>query len=90
MVWQQSHESRPWKKQPFFKLQDSEKKPGAALTESNSNKKLLEIKIDSDLIFDEQISSVCNKVGKKNVLCRLDNYISFDKHSMVMRVFIEF
>ena len=37
----------------FLKLLDSEKKPGATLIESNSNKKLLETKIDSDLTFDE-------------------------------------
>ena len=39
---------------------------GGALIESSSTEKLLKIQIDSDLTFDEHISSICNKVGKKN------------------------
>ena len=39
-----------------------------ALVESRSTEKLLGIQIDSDLTFDEHISSVCNKVGKK-IMC---------------------
>ena len=39
-----------------------------ALVESRSTEKLLGIQTDSDLTFDEHISSVCNKVGKK-IMC---------------------
>ena len=35
------------------------------LVESSSTEKLLRIQIDSDLTFDEHISSICNKVGTK-------------------------
>ena len=59
-----------------------------ALVESSSTEKLLGIQ--TDLTFDEQISSVCNKEGKKLiVLSRLVNYMSFDKCRMVMKAFIE-
>ena len=47
---------------------------GGALLKFSSTKKLLGIQIDSDLTFDEHISSICNKVGKKiNVLSHLVN-----------------
>ena len=60
------------------------------LVESSSIERLLEIQIDSDLTFDEHISSICNKVGKKiNVLSRPVNYMSFDKCRMVIKAFIE-
>ena len=71
----------PKKKKAYF---------GGALVESSSTEKLLEIQIDSDLTFDEHISSICNKVGKKiNELIHLVNYMSLDKHRMVMKAFIE-
>ena len=38
---------------------------GGALLESSSTEEFLKIQIDSDLIFDGHICSVCNKVGKK-------------------------
>ena len=38
---------------------------GGALLESSSTEKLLGIQIDPDLTFDEHISFICNKVGKK-------------------------
>ena len=38
---------------------------GGALVESSSTEKLLGIQIDSDLTFDEHISSICNKVAKR-------------------------
>ena len=38
---------------------------GGALVESSSTEKLLVIQIDSALTFDDHISSICNKVGKK-------------------------
>ena len=40
---------------------------GGALVESSSTGKLFVIQIDSELNFDKHISSICNKVGKKNI-----------------------
>ena len=37
---------------------------GGALVESSSSEELFGIQIDSDLTFDEPISSICNNVGK--------------------------
>ena len=63
---------------------------GGALVESSSTENLLEIQIDSDLTFDEHISSICNKVAKKiDVLSRLVDYMSLDKRRLLMKVFIE-
>ena len=63
---------------------------GGPLVEQSSTEKLLGIQIDSDLTFDEQISSICNKGAKKiNVLSRFVNYMSLDKRRMVMKAFIE-
>ena len=60
------------------------------MVESSSTEKLLQIQIDSDLTFDEHISSICNKVVKKIiVLSHLVDYMSFDKRRMVMKAFIE-
>ena len=61
-----------------------------ALIESISTEKLLGIQIDSDLTFDEHLSSICNKIVQKiNVLSRLVNYVSLDKGCIVMKAFIE-
>ena len=57
------------------------------MVESSSTEKVLGIQIDSDLTFDEHISPVCNKLGKK--LMYLANYMSLDKRCMVMKNFIE-
>ena len=49
---------------------------GGALVESSLTEKLVGIQINSDLTFDEHISSICNKVGKRiNVLSRVLNYM---------------
>ena len=92
MVRQQSHKANPENSHlSFFKLKNFEKSFfGGVLVESSSTEKLLRIQIDSDLTFDEYISSICNKVAKKiNVLSRLVNYMSLDKRRMVMKAFIE-
>ena len=86
MVWQQSHESHPLlsfktPKKAYF---------GGTFVESSSSEKLLGSKIDSDLTFEEHISSIWNKLAKKiNVLSGLVNYMSLDKRRMVMKAFIE-
>ena len=54
---------------------------GGSLVESSSTKKLLRIQIDSDLTFDEHISSICNKVVKNmysaalSIICHLISVI---------------
>ena len=59
---------------------------GGALVESSSTEKLLGIQIHCDVTFDEHISSICNRIDKKdNVLRRLVNYMSFNKRRMVMK-----
>ena len=63
---------------------------GVAFVKPSTTKKFLGIQIDSDLTFDEHISSICNKVAKKiNVLSRLVNYVPLDKRCMVNNAFIE-
>ena len=63
---------------------------GGALVESNSTEKLLGIQTDFDLTFDEHVTSICNKPGKKiNVLSRLVNYMSLDRRLKVIKAFIE-
>ena len=91
MVWQQSHGSQPWKNPPSFKFQTPKKAYfGGTFVESSSSEKLLGSKIDSDLTFEEHISSIRNKLAKKiNVLSGLVNYMSLDKRRMVMKAFIE-
>ena len=59
--------ANPEKSHLFLSFKTSKKAYfGGALVESSSTEKLLGIQIDSDLTFDEHISSICNKVGKKN------------------------
>ena len=63
---------------------------GRAFVKPSTTEKLLGIQTDSDLTFDEHISSICNKVAKKiNVLSRLVNYVPLDKRCMVNKAFIE-
>ena len=58
-----------------------------ALGESSSNEKLLGIQNDFDFTFDEHISSICNKVGKKlNILIRLVSYVMKNHHENKNRV----
>ena len=38
---------------------------GVAFVKPSTTKKFLGIQIDSDLTFDEHISSICNKVAKR-------------------------
>ena len=92
-TWFNNNHMKPNPEKSHFLLSSKNLKKayfGGALIESSSTKKLLEIQIDSDLTFDEHISSICNKVCKKiNVLSRLVNYMPFDKRRMVMKAFIK-
>ena len=56
-----------------------------------SNKqKLLGLQIDRNLIFNEFVSSLCKKAGKKlSVLPRLTNFMSIKQRRVLMKSFIE-
>ena len=46
--------------------------------------------IDSELNFENQIFPICNKMSRKiNVLGWIANYMSLEKHRIVMKTFIE-
>ena len=79
MIWLQSSE-----KSHLLLSSETPRKAyiGEAFVESSLTEKLLGIQSDSDLNFDEHISSICNKVAKKiNVLSRLVNYMSLGNES---------
>ena len=57
--------------------------------ESNKQK-LLGLDIDRNLNFNEQVSSLCRKVGNKlSVLARLSNFMSFKLRRILLKTFIE-
>ena len=57
---------------------------------SSTAETLLGITIDSELNFDNHPSAICNKVSRKiNTLGRIANYMSLEKHRIVMKTFIE-
>ena len=60
ITWKPTH-----KKPPLSSKTPKKACFGGALVESSSTEKLLVIQIDSALAFDDHISSICNKVGKK-------------------------
>ena len=46
--------------------------------------------IDSELNFDQHISSICSKASKKlHALGRIASFMSFNKHRTLMKAFIE-
>ena len=52
--------------------------------------KLLGLVIDRDLSFNENISSLCKKVGRKlSVLSRLSHLMSFQQRRLFMKTFVE-
>ena len=56
-----------------------------------SNKqKLLGVHIDRTLSFDEHVSSLCKKAGRKlSVLARLSSYTTLKQRKVLMKSFIE-
>ena len=57
---------------------------------SESYKKLIGIIVDRDLSFNEYVSSLCKKAGRKlSVLLRLSNLMSFQQRRLLMKSFIE-
>ena len=50
---------------------------------------LFDILTDSNLLFDEHIPLICNKVRKINALGRIANLMSYEKRRLIMKTFIE-
>ena len=57
--------------------------------ESNKQK-LLGLQIDRNLNFNEHVSSLCKKAGKKlSILAKLSNFMSIKQRRVLMKCFIE-
>ena len=58
-------------------------------TESEDEQVLLGITIDSNLIFENHINSICKKVSQKlNALARITPYVSIQKRRTIMKSFV--
>ena len=56
----------------------------------SSKQKLLGVVIDRDLSFNEYVSSLCKKAGRKlSVLSRLSNLRNFQQRRLLMKSFVE-
>ena len=63
---------------------------GDASIKTSTKETLLGILIDSELNFDQHISSICSKASKKlHALGRIATFMSFNKHRTLMKAFIE-
>ena len=63
-------------------------KVDTAHIENSFSEKLLGVKIDSSLNFEEHISSVCKKASAKlNILARITSYIDEGKRHLIMNAF---
>ena len=61
----------------------------ARIWESNKQK-LLGVHIDRTLCFDEHVSNLCKKAGRKlSVLARLSSYMTLTQRRVVLKSFIE-
>ena len=60
--------------------------PEEACLTSSSTEKILGIKTDSILKYDEHVSDLCDKVStKSNALCRIAGYMSLEKRRILMK-----
>ena len=60
------------------------------IIDASNSVKLLGIKIDKNLDFNEHVSSVCKKVNLKlHALARISQFMDKDKLRVVMKAFIE-
>ena len=59
-------------------------------TVSNSKyEKLLGVKVDHELNFNEHVSSLCKKASQKvNALSRIASYMTFDQRRLILNSFI--
>ena len=56
---------------------------------SSQCQKLLGIKFDNTLFFDDHVSTICKKASNKlNALVRVANYMNFDQRRLIMKPFI--
>ena len=63
---------------------------GDTLIEKDSKVKLLGVILDKDLSFNEHISTICKKAGRKvTALSRLINFMPFFKRRILFKTFIE-
>ena len=61
---------------------------GDSIIESNTCEKLIGIKIDSKLRFDDHIQDLCNKANRKlRALARATPYLNFQKRKVLMNAF---
>ena len=57
--------------------------------ESSSSQKLLGVTIDNKLSFDDHITTLCRKTSQKlHALSRVASYMSFDKKTILLKIFI--
>ena len=63
---------------------------GDASLKTSTKETLLGILIDSELSFDQHVSSICSKASKKlHSLGRIATFMSFKKRRTLMKAFIE-
>ena len=63
---------------------------GDASVKTSTKETLFGILIDSELSFDQHISSICSKASKKlHALGRIASFMSFNKRRTLMKAFIE-
>ena len=56
----------------------------------NKNEKLLGLTIDRNLNFDDYVTTLCKKAGRKlSALSRISNYMSFEKKRILLKAFVE-
>ena len=64
---------------------------GDASIKTSTKETLLGILIDSELSFDQHISSICSKASRKlHDLGRIASFMPFNKRRTLMKAFIEF
>ena len=63
---------------------------GDASLKTSTKETLLGILIDSELSFDQHVSSICSKASKKlHALGRIATFMSFKKGRTLMKTFVE-
>ena len=64
-------------------------KTGNEAVRSSKYEKLLGIKVDHELNFNEHVSSLCKKASQKlNALSRIASFMTFDQRRLILNSFI--
>ena len=64
-------------------------KIGNETVSNNKHEKLLGVKVDHELNFNEHVSSLCKKASQKvNALSRIASYMTFDQRRLILNSFI--